>query len=82
MPLSEKIRTILFSLIDLIDASGEEEIHYKSSPDSWNILECVEHICLVNINVHRLIQTPAPLSYENKQAELYSEGKFKSPARY
>ena len=76
MLLSDKIRTTLFSLIDLIDSSGEEELHYKPAPDSWSILECVEHICLVNHNIAQLIQTPPPASHENKLSELYGEGKL------
>lgn len=76
MSLQEKIRSISYSLIDLIDSSTEEELLFKAAPDSWNILECVEHICLVNGNVARLLELPPPASYENKQPELYSEGKL------
>lgn len=76
MQLQEKIRSISYSLIDLIDSSTEEELLFKATPDSWNILECVEHICLVNGNVARLLELPSPASHENKQPELYSEGKL------
>ena len=63
-------------MIDLIDESTEEELHFKSSPDSWSILQCIEHICLVNKNVSRLLETPPPSSPSNQQSELYSEGKL------
>jgi hypothetical protein len=76
MSLQEKIRTTFYSLIDLLDASDDKELHFKSSPDSWNMLECTEHVCLVNRNVARILETPPPPSYDNKQSELYSEGKL------
>jgi|SRR3954465_5333229 len=76
MSLSEKIRTVVSALVNLIDTCTEEELHYKPTADSWSILECVEHIYLVNRNVFIALQTPPPLSHENKLSELHSEGKL------
>jgi hypothetical protein len=77
--LQEKIKSIASSLLTVIDASSAEELNYKAIPETWSILECVEHICLVNGNVGKLIQAPPPSSppaTENKPSELYSEGKL------
>lgn len=63
-------------MIDLIDSSADEELHFRPSPDSWNILECVEHICLVNGNISRILQIPPPPVTGNLQPELHSEGKL------
>lgn len=63
-------------MIDLIDSSTEEELLFKATPDSWNILECVEHICLVNKNVTHLLESPVPPVTENKPSEIHSEGKL------
>lgn len=74
--LSEKTKSVITDLNNLIDTCLEEELHYKASTDSWSILECVEHICLVNGNVSKILQTPPPSSHENKLSEIHSEGKI------
>src|SRR3569832_1056610 len=76
MSIQEKIRAALFSMIDLIDTCAEEELLFKPTPDSWNILECIEHICLVNSNVVRILKVPEPSTVENKSSELYGESKL------
>lgn len=76
MALQEKIRIVLFSLIDLIDAAEQEELVFRPAPDSWTLLECVEHICLVNAAVANLLSGPPAEGGENKPSERYSEGKL------
>lgn len=76
MSLSEKTKTVISNLIDLINSCSEEELHFKSTTDSWNILECAEHIYLVNTGVYRILQTPPLASSENTSSELHSEGKM------
>lgn len=76
MSLSEKTKTAISNLTDLIDNCSEEELHFKPSPDSWSILECAEHIYLVNTGVYRILQAPPPTAIENKLREIHSEGKL------
>lgn len=76
MSLSEKTKTVISALTDLIDSCSEEELHFKPTPDSWNILACAEHILLVNSTVYRFLQSPPPTLADNKVSELHSEGKM------
>ena len=77
MSLAEKTKTVITALTDLIDNCSEEELHFHPSADSWNILECAEHIWLVNATIYRFLQTPPPaLPHQNKESELHSEGKM------
>ena len=74
--LSEKITSTLDKLIVLTNQFNEQQLKFKSTPTAWNAFECVEHIHLVNAAIVKLLQTPATQSNENKQTELFGEGKL------
>ena len=76
MSLQEKIKATIDKLIAFIDQSPLEELLYKPSVESWNILECAEHIHLANAGIERILQTPAPETNENMLSELFGEGKL------
>jgi len=76
MTLSEKLQANTIALFNTIDSLAQAEVEFKSSPDSWSILECVEHIFLVDKAVYKSIFTPAPETVENDKTELFGEGKL------
>ncbi len=74
--IQEKIKVTIDKLIDQITPLDQQELEYKPSLGSWNILECVEHIHLVNAGIVTVLQKPAPESNENMVSELFGEGKL------
>ncbi len=76
MSLQEKIKVTTDKLTGLIDQSNPQELLYKPSVESWSVLECAEHIHLVNSGIAGILQTPAPETNENMLSELFGEGKL------
>lgn len=74
--IQEKITATIDKLTDLINQSDQQELEYKATPDFWSILECAEHIHLVNSGIARILQKPAPETNENMVSELFGEGKM------
>lgn len=74
--IQEKIKITIDKLTDQINQSDQEELEYKASPDTWSILECIEHIHLVNSGIAKILQKPAPETNENMVSELFGEGKI------
>jgi hypothetical protein len=74
--IQEKITATIDKLTNLISQADQQELEYKATPDSWSILECVEHIHLVNSGIARLLQKPGPEKNENMVSELFGEGKM------
>jgi hypothetical protein len=50
-------------LLSDLDGLSEEQLNYKSSPDSWSIAECTEHIAISENNIFGMLKgtlkTPA-----------------------
>lgn len=76
MTLEEKLRANTINLFKSLDSLTQVQAEIKISPDSWSVLECAEHIFLVDKAVSRNISTPAPENKENDKAELFGEGKL------
>jgi uncharacterized damage-inducible protein DinB len=51
------LKTTQKSLNDAVAGLSEEQQHFKPAPDRWSVLECVEHIVLVEKALSRTIQT-------------------------
>jgi hypothetical protein len=43
-------------MLEVIDGLTEEQLNYKSAPDSWSIAECVEHIAISEENIFGMLQ--------------------------
>lgn len=74
--IQEKITATIDKLTDQINQSDQQELEYKATPDSWSILECAEHIHVVNSGIAKLLQKPGPETNENMVSELFGEGKM------
>ncbi|PKA84562.1 DinB family protein [Ulvibacter sp. MAR_2010_11] len=50
-------------LLDAVAGLSDEQLNFKSSPDSWSIAECVEHIAISENNIFGMqqgtLKTPA-----------------------
>ena len=76
MTLQEKLQANTIALFNSIDSISPSQAQFKPSPTSWSILECLEHIFLVNVSVSKSITIPAPEKIENDKTELFGEGKL------
>jgi uncharacterized damage-inducible protein DinB len=74
--IQEKITATIDKLTALISQSDPQELAYKATPDFWSILECAEHIHLVNSGIAKLLQKPGPETNENMVSELFGESKM------
>jgi uncharacterized damage-inducible protein DinB len=70
--LIENTQTLLLAVKDVSDEKAQE----KPSATSWNILECLEHIFLVDVGVSKTLTVPAPEKIENNKTELFSSEKL------
>lgn len=43
-------------LLATLDGLSEEQLNYKSTPDSWSIAECTEHIAISENNIFGMLQ--------------------------
>lgn len=50
-------------LLNAIDGLSEDQLNFKSSPESWSVAECVEHLAISENNIGQMLQgalqTPA-----------------------
>jgi hypothetical protein len=76
MTLQEKLQANTIALFSSLDSLTQIQAEFKSSPTSWSILECAEHIFLVDKAVYKSISTPIPETVENDKTELFGEGKL------
>ncbi len=76
MILQEKLKANTISLLKSFTSLTQPQVEYKLSSTSWSVLECVEHIYIVNVAVLKSITTPAPEKIENDKTELFGEGKL------
>jgi hypothetical protein len=74
--IQEKITAAIDKLTDQIQQSDPQELTYKATPEFWSILECAEHIHLVNAGIAQLLQKPGPETNENMVSELFGESKM------
>ncbi|MGB3948214.1 MAG: DinB family protein [Bacteroidia bacterium] len=78
MNLSTKIEHNIKALFHSYASVTEEALNYKSAEKVWSILECLEHIYLIDKAV-LVVLTTAESKYktENNQTELFGEEKIK-----
>ena len=76
MTLQEKLQANTSALFNSIDSIAQSQAQFKPSSTSWSILECVEHVFLVNVSVSKNITILAPEKIENDKTELFGEGKL------
>ncbi|MBA3705343.1 MAG: DinB family protein [Bacteroidetes bacterium] len=76
MTLQEKLFTNTISLFNSFDSLSQVQAEFKPSPDSWSILECAEHIFIVDTSVSKSITAQVSEKTENDKIELFGEGKL------
>lgn len=78
MDLSTKIEQNLQALYHSYTELKEEQLHYKSAEKVWSILECLEHIYLIDKAVLAVLTTTeSKYKTENGQTELFGEEKIR-----
>lgn len=78
MNLSTKIEQNLQALYHSYTELKEEQLHYKSAEKVWSILECLEHIYLIDKAVLAVLTTAeSKYKTENNQTELFGEEKIR-----
>jgi hypothetical protein len=75
MTLQEKLLSNTTALFNSFDFLTQTQLDFKPAPTSWSILECLEHVFLVDVSVSRVIESPAEKT-ENTKTELLGEGKL------
>ena len=62
LAVTEMTKT-LTHLVETVNGLSDAQLNFKSSPDSWSIAECVEHLAKSEINIYGMLegalQTPA-----------------------
>jgi uncharacterized damage-inducible protein DinB len=76
MTLPEKLQVNTIALFNSLDSLTQIEVQFKPSENSWSILECLEHIFLVDAAISKNIAVPPSEKTENDKTELYGEGKL------
>lgn len=77
MNLSDKIKANTELLFTSVNALNAEQLSYKPAENSWSVLECLEHIYLIDKAVLGAISAPpSENSSENNKTELFSEEKL------
>lgn len=75
--LQEKTLNNTLLIVKSLNEQSKAQAEFKPSEKDWSILECAEHIFLVNKNVSKIIATPPPTEKsENIKTELFSEQKL------
>lgn len=76
MTLQEKLQENTKSLFVLLEGISEEQAKHKPAVDTWSVLECVEHIFLVDVGVSKTLTVTTPQEAENDKSELFSHDKL------
>lgn len=76
MSLQEKIKANTLLLLASINDVSEQNATFKSSPDSWSILECLEHIFLVDVGVSKTLTVGSNQEISNDKTELIGADKL------
>ena len=77
MSLQEKIQTNNLALLNSFNTLNQAEVNFKSSENSWSILECAEHVFLIAKAVLKVMETPGTTGKtENESTELFGEQKL------
>lgn len=77
MTLQEKIQANTLELFNSFKSLNETQLKFKPAENSWSVLECAEHINLIDEAVFKVLTTPLPADKtENTKTELFSEEKL------
>ena len=76
MTLQEKLKANTVSLFNSFTTLTPAQVEFKPSSTSWSVLECVEHIFLVDEAISKSISKVATEKIENDKTELLGEGKI------
>jgi len=76
MNLEEKIKNNTQALFESISALSEEKANAKIDDNTWSVLECLEHIFLVDVGVSKTLIVDITADNKNDKSELFSEGKL------
>lgn len=76
MTLQEKVKANTIGLLNSFTPLTQTQIEFKPVENKWSILECVEHIFLIDTAISKIMNTPAPEKIENTKPELYGAEKL------
>ncbi len=77
MSLQKKVQENTSALIASFSGLNQTEAEFKPSENVWSVLECVEHIFLIDNAVVKIIGIPPPAeTMENDKTELFSAEKL------
>lgn len=76
MNLQEKIKANTELLLASIKNVSETNAAFKPSADSWSILECLEHIFLVDVGVSKTLTVGPNQEISNDKTELIGADKL------
>lgn len=54
-------------LLSALEGLSEEQLNYKSSPESWSVVECVEHIAISEKNIMEMVSGAVQVTADASQ---------------
>lgn len=58
-------------LLATVEGLSDEQLHYKASPESWSIAECLEHITLSESNIFQMVDGAVSVTADaSKRSEV------------
>jgi uncharacterized damage-inducible protein DinB len=79
LTLIEKLKANTEKLLLSFSELDQNDLHYKTEPTSWTVMECIEHIFLVDVGVSKVLTTNAEgKKSSNTQKELFSDERLSS----
>lgn len=76
MNLQEKLKANTSGLLNSINGLTDEQANFKPADNVWSIVECLEHIFLVDVGVSKTLTVNAPETYTNDKSELLGADKL------
>ena len=75
--LQEKIKANTLEFLNSFNTLSQASVEFKPSEKAWSVLECAEHVFLIDEAVSKIIATPSSTEKtENTKTELFGEQKL------
>jgi uncharacterized damage-inducible protein DinB len=76
MNLQEKLKINTFDLFNALNLLTQTQATFKPAESVWSILECLEHIFLVNQSITKNVTSSSTENHLNDKTELFGEEKL------
>lgn len=76
MTLIEKVNRNTTALFESISELNDEKANAKTDAKSWSVIECLEHIFLVDVGISKTLTMEASSEITNEKTELFGESKL------